>query len=195
MKRHRMVMLGVAMGLLVSLLVPVPSQAARSSGSDNKWGLGLNLGRADFRFMLDSMSAVDGFVGLSSVDAGGGSKSTDTSIGGYYLKRFFAPDPVDFHFLAGLSFGSGSTTISYPILGNVSVKNSIFSIFAGVGSEYFLPGTKQFSLEAEVGLQFDSTSTDVPNPISGGTSSVSGSGFGFKDLTGGLFMLRYYFTN
>jgi len=195
MKRRRMMVMGVVMGLLVSPLVSVPSHAARAAESGNKWGLGLNLGRADFRFMLDSMSAVDGFVGLSSVDAGGGSKTTDTSIGGYYLKRFFAPDPVDFHFLAGLSFGSGSVGVSVPPFGTLTEKNSVFSIFAGVGSEYFLPGTKQFSLEAEVGLQFDSTSTDVPNPITGGTSSVSGSGFGFRDLTGGLFMLRYYFAN
>lgn len=194
-----------SVGVLVAAMVVAAAGAwaAASSGKatgrgedEGRIGLGVNLGRADVRYEMNPEMAIDGFLGLDT-ESGGGLSNTGITVGGYFLGRITKPDPVSFLWVAGLAYDSQSvsTTITVPVLGSVTSKTSqgTFSIQGGVGAEYFFPGTKQFSIEARVGLSIDFISDSVDT---GGTSSsVSSTGFGLKDLTGGIFMLRYYFGN
>ena len=167
--------------------------AAAHGGADaGRLGLGVNLGRADIRKELDPMSAIDGFIGLDTQSASGASQ-TGLKIGGYYLKRLTAPEPVGFHFLGGLSYSIDNQSVTFAGV-TASNKLSTLSLFGGVGAEYFLPGTKQLSIEGDVGLSIDIISSETPNGT-GGTTTSSSTGIGIKDLTGGLFILRYYFAN
>ncbi len=84
-----------------------------------------------------------------------------------------------------------ATTMVAAVLG-LAVAAEGWAAPGRIGAEYFLPGTKSFSLEGRVGIGLDLVST---KDTATGTASTSSSttGFGIKDLTGGAFMLRYYF--
>lgn len=163
--------------LVAGLAVGAASDAADKAGR-GRIGLGLNLGRADLRYDLDTMSAVDGFLDLSLGSGGAGFDETDFGIGGYYLRRMTKADPVGAHLLGGFRFGSrdeGGATFSD------------FTLFGGIGAEYFFPGTKQFSVEANVGLGIHFVNTKVKG------LSATGTQLSIDDLTRGGIMLRYYF--
>jgi hypothetical protein len=55
------------------------------------------------------------------------------------------------------------------------------SFFGGLGAEYFLPGTKSLSVEGDFGLMLQI--------LSDGSTATR---LALGNLTGGLFMLRYY---
>ncbi len=159
-----------------------PAGGGRSRGEDSpRMGLAMNLNRADLRFGLGGGGAIDAFVGFSSIS---GDKpyfdDTTLAIGGYYVQSIKAADPVDFHFLAGLGYGSDNSG---------GITNSDIAIQGGVGVEYFLPGTKSLSIEGDVGLGIHILGAKA----SGG--SVSGTKIALEDLTGGVIYVRYYFDN
>lgn len=152
--------------------------AAGTPDWSNRIGVGVNLGRVDARYAIDSLNAVDVFVDL---DVGSGDalfEGTMFGTGGYYLRRLVEADPVGAHVLAGLSIG-------YDDVGGT--ESTDFAVFGGFGAEYFFPGTDKFSIEASIGLGAHFLSSD--------TSGVSNAGVRVRidDLTSGLLMLRYYF--
>lgn len=154
---------------------------SRSGDESPRMGLGLNLNRADLRFGLGGGGAIDAYLGFSSVS---GDKpyfdETTLAIGGYYVQSIKAADPVDFHFLAGLGYGSDN---------NGGLTASDIAIQGGVGVEYFLPGTKSLSIEADMGVGIHILGLKA----TGG--SVSGTKIALEDLTGGILYVRYYFDN
>lgn len=169
--------ISLMLAMLMAVLAAGAASAAAKGGS-GRIGLGLNLGRADLRYDLDTMSAIDGFLDLSLGSGGVGFDDTDFGIGGYYLRRMTKADPVGAHLLAGFRFGSldrGGATLSD------------FTLFGGIGAEYFFPGTKQISLEASVGLGIHFLNSKV------GGLSTTGTQLSIDDLTRGGIMLRYYF--
>jgi len=176
---------------LVAALVPASGAlAARSSSGSTRIGLGLNLDRADFRMELSPENAIGGFLkfGVISGDAEGNL----IGIGGYYLQRLKPAKPVDFHFLAGLAINTGSDSgiaLMPDMLSMGMGADSVtdFMLFGGVGSEYFLPGTDQFSIEANVGLAIHFASAKAGD-WDGSATMIS-----IEDLTGAVVMLRYYF--
>ena len=174
---------------ILAALIPASGVMARLSGS-TRVGLGLNLDRADFRMELSPMNAIGGFLkfGVISGDAEGNL----IGIGGYYLQRIRPAKPVDFHFLGGLAINNGSDAgiAMLPSVLSMGVgADSVTDImlFAGVGSEYFMPGSDQFSVEANVGLAIHFASAKV------GDADGSATMISIEDLTGAVVMLRYYF--
>lgn len=166
-------------------LMTMISAVSLGAGKAMPIGLGVSTNQADVRFMLDGRSAIDAFVnlGISSGDA----DTTDFGAGGYYVANLRETKPVYLHWLAGASFGTGKTsvTVSLPVIGPTTstVKTNAFSLFGGIGAEYFLPGTEVFSLEANVGARLE---------ILGGDADATT--LSLANLTGGTIMLRYYFN-
>lgn len=186
--------------LFIVALALASSQAMAKEG---RIGLGLNLGRADLRYDLDAKSAVDGFLGFDSL--GGDAKGTGFQIGAAYIKRIRPAEPVGLNFTGGLAFESTDGGVSMGSL-SVGAKTSSFDLFGGIGAEYFLPGTKQLSIEASVGLMIRFISQEVlttattagPPPFFIPTTTVvkataKSTEIGIADLTGGMIILRYYF--
>ncbi len=180
MKKITLVVTTLIVFLGVGIAADCAAQAKRSKSGKGRIGLGVNLNRADVRYDLDSMSAIDGFL---EFQFGSGSETfgldeTNFGIGAYYLRRMNVSKPVGTHLLAGFEFethdvGGGS--------------GSDFTLFGGFGVEYFLPGTNQFSGEANIGLGLHFLSEKVRGAKGTGTQ------LGIEDLTGGVVMLRYYF--
>jgi hypothetical protein len=174
---------------LVAVLVPA-SGALAAKPFETRVGLGLNLDRADFRMELSPENAIGGFLKFGVIS--GDAKGNLIGIGGYYLQRIKPPKPVDFHFLAGLAINTGSDDgivfmPSILAMGAGAESVTDFMLFGGVGSEYFLPGTTQFSIEANVGLAIHFASAKV------GDADGSATMISIEDLTGAVVMLRYYF--
>ena len=175
---------------MVAVMLAGASMAVGRQGGapgQGRVGLGMNLGTAEATYALDTESAVGAGVSLDLMS--GDFDSTDFGLDAWYQKTIKDADPVKFFWLGGLGFGSkkdGSTS---------TTKTSGFRLFAGIGTEYFLPGTKSLSIEAKVGLMINFLSEEFSTtvPVLGTiTSKASGTEISFKDLTGGLFVIRYY---
>jgi len=178
----------------MSVLVVVLAFAVSASASAVKIGVGLGLNRADARVFLGDKMAVNGMLSFDVKNTVYGQDADVTSYegslgaGAYFLYRMVQPKPVSLHCLAGFSINPETTIYSkdakkkyHPngdIVKNESVR--VFSIFAGGGSEYFLPGAENFSVEVNVGIGADFSS--------GNYEFVH---FGFNAITGPTF--RYYF--
>lgn len=165
--------------LLASGAMAAP--AAKSKSADLRYGVGLSLDRADLRVELDKLNAFGGYITFGSANDG---DSTIFGLGGYYLKRFAEPKPVALHMMGGASISSADNWgAALPGAGMLmGGKVTIFTLFGAIGAEYFLPGTNQLSIEANVGLGID---------IYGG--DADGIGFSIRNIEGGLVMIRYYF--
>ena len=154
-------------------------KAAKKQGT--RYGLGMNLNRADVRFEMDKNYALDAFLGFDFL--GGNDKyfsdMTQFTIGGYYLQWLTKRNPVGLHLLGGFSYTSGDMGVA---------SESDFALFGGLGCEYYLPGTERLSLEGQIGVGLHFLSGKVD-----GGGSGSGMELTLGDLTGGTLMLRYYF--
>lgn len=167
--------------------VVVPEDVAGSGGplgpGRSRLGVAVNLDRADLRYELDPVNAVGIHLGLELF--GGGFKSHDFSFGGYFLRRITEPDPLGLHYLGGMAVEAMDD--------GLLEEYTEITVFAGMGVEYFLPGTRQLSIEASVGVGLMSRDRKIKETI-GGTGEIKrGAGIAIRDLTGGIVMIRYYF--
>ncbi|MEK7475581.1 MAG: hypothetical protein AAB152_08095 [Candidatus Coatesbacteria bacterium] len=181
MKALRTIGLAVAVVALTGVAVAAPAQ----NQGEGRVGLGMNLGTLEATYSLNTQSALGAAVNLDLMT--GDFDSTNFGLTAWFQQKLKSREPVDFFMLAGLGFGSQKVGTD---------KTSGFQLFAGLGTEYFLPGTKSLSIEAKLGLVINFLSQTVPffNPVtlSMDSAKASGTEISFKDLTGGLFILRYY---
>lgn len=172
--------------LFASLILVTAAGDAGAAGTAAKtqgirYGLGINLNRADVRFEMDDNYALDAFLGFDFL--GGNDRYftdlTEFTIGGYYLQWLTKRNPVGLHLLGGCAYTTDD-------MGAAS--ESDFALFGGLGCEYYLPGTERLSLEGQIGVGLHFLSGKVD-----GAGSGSGMELSLGDLTGGTLMLRYYF--
>jgi len=178
MKKNNVLMAVLGFAFLASGMA-----GAAGKGSQMRMGLGLGINRADMRFVLSDTTAADAYLGLNTMS--GDADTTDFSLGGYFLSKIINARPADLHWLAGGSIGSSkmtapSTTVLGVKVGGGSATATTISLFGGIGSEYFLPGTENLSIEANIGAQLDIL-----------TGDASGTGIGLSSMNGLTF--RYYF--
>jgi len=155
---------------IVVMLALFGMMAGSAGAAAKGMGLGLGINRADARITLDDKSAVDGYVGFNNMGNSNYSQ-TDFTIGGYYMMKMVNAKPADLHWLGGAEIAL--TTGDGP-------KTTQISLFGGIGSEYFLPGTENMSIEVNAGLKFTNMSGDLEGHM-----------FGLDSLNGVTF--RYYF--
>jgi len=183
--------------VLMAALFPAAGALAASqqmTSSAPRIGLGLNLDRIDVRAEVRPELAVGGFLKFdmisSSEDALEGSL---LGVGVYALVRTNMAKPAMLHFMGGLSIltasDRGSLLLPWDqMLATEGYKGfTDVALFAGIGSEYFLPGTDQFSIEGDLGLALHFTSYKTDD------DSDSATRISLEDLTGAVVMLRYYF--
>lgn len=155
---------------LVAVLAMFGMMAGTAGAAEKGMGLGLGIDRVDARISLDDKSAFDCYLGFNNMGDSDYSM-TDFTIGGYYLMKIVNAKPADLHWLGGAEIAL--TTGDGP-------KATQISLFGGIGSEYFLPGTEKLSIEVNAGLKFTNSSGDLEGHM-----------FGFDSLNGVTF--RYYF--
>ena len=166
--------------------VVVPEDAVAGGGplgpGRSRFGIAVNLARADMRYELDPVNAVGIHLGIEMF--GGGFKSHEFAFGGYFLRRIIEPSPLGMHYLGGMAVEASDD--------GLLEEYTEITVFAGMGVEYFLPGTSQLSVEASVGVALMSRDRKIKEEI-GGTGEIKrGAGLAIRDLTGGVVMLRYY---
>ncbi len=190
MKAFRTVGLAVIAVALTGSVFAAGKEGSTTKEGQGRIGIGMNLSSAEATYGLDTKSAIGVGIVLDSVS--GDSKSTGLGFTGWYQSKIKSADPVEFFFLAGLGYESNDV--------GDNDTTSAFNLFGGIGVEYFVPGTKSLSIEAKVGLliQFlseEMTVTDI-NPVTGlpftATAKASSTRIAFEDLSGALFVIRYY---
>ena len=152
-------------------VLAISGMLAGTAGAAGKgMGLGLGIKRVDARITLDDKSAADGYLCFNNMGNSDFS-TTDLTIGGYYMMKIVNVKPADLHWLGGAEVAI--TTGDGP-------KTTKISLFGGIGSEYFLPGTENLSIEVNAGVKFTNMSGDAEGHL-----------FGLDSLNGVTF--RYYF--
>jgi hypothetical protein len=171
--------------LIVSAVLLAGSMAMAASGGGvvlSRVGVGLGLDTVDVRAELGSRDAVGVAFGLTSFS--GDLEGSRFGFGINYLHRLSDPKPVAAHFIGGFMVNSYD---KYPMTLEgytfpAGAKLSKITLFAGLGAEYFLPGTTQISIEANTGFEIVNVSGDG-----------EGSLFGIAPVPTGGLMIRYYF--
>ena len=81
-----------------------------------------------------------------SLDLKSGDFDTTTfGLEAWYQADIKSADPVRFFWLGGFGYGSTKDTVN-SASGSMATTDSGFRLFAGIGSEYFVPGTKSLSI-------------------------------------------------
>jgi hypothetical protein len=177
----------VVAAVAVSLSGPALAAEQAGGGGQGRIGIGMNLGSAEATYSIDAASAVGARIDLDLKS--GDFDTTTLGFDAWYQMDIMSADPVKFFGLAGLGYGSTKEAVSTGS-GNVVTTDSGIRLFGGVGTEYFVPGTKSLSIEAKVGLMVEFLSTKTVTPFR--TTKSSGTEISIQDLTGGLFVIRYY---
>ena len=153
--------------------------------SDLRLGVGVSASQVDLRLEVNEANALD-FLLNFSLQAG---NQTNNAIGfgGQFLHRLVTDDDVNFHIVAGMTYGYMTGVIFGPRHENM------VSVFSGVGAEYFM--TPRFSLEANVGLGLDFAWEEQMEgpPLNQTETTVTTIAISPRSLTPGLLKLRYYF--
>ncbi len=163
-------------------VVAAPAMAAKDNITISGMGIGIGVDAADFRVELSPRDAVGATMQFTTLS--GDAEGTKFGIGFNYLHRLAEAKPVAMHFIGGLMINSYDKLpfdfFGTPVMGG---KFTAITIYAGLGAEYFLPGSDRFSIEGNTGI---------------GIVSVSGDGkgtlFGIAPVPSSLVMFRYYFT-
>ena len=151
---------------VVSLISGIAGAAEKSA---MRFGVGLGMSQIDARLVLNDKMAAGVFLGENaSIADTGGTDYNSIVIGGQFFMKLVNAKPADLHVLAGASVDTFSWSNSAH-----SDSTTTVSLFGGIGSEYFLPGTENLSIEMNVGIKLDvDTSTGGSTDI--GTDSLGG---------------------
>ncbi len=187
--------------LLGTLLVSTAAQAA-----DFRLGADLGIDQLGVRAEIMNDNVVDLFLDFSSLSqidrttALGLGQETAFGFGLQYARRIVNTDPVSFLVLGGLRYESQQFDREVDIGRNTIVTQTMTTdrvgVYAGAGAEYFLPGSKRFSLSADAGITILSLSHTVETPTAANTiviSSDSGVDVSLGALPNGNVLFHYYF--
>ena len=179
----------MAAGLVLATAARCAETAASAGNGPGRIGVGVNLGHADVRYELGARNAVGVIVKFRSISGkdlqmelvNAGIPVRDASdrygTGAYFMHRMTVPDPAGWHLIGGFDYTMDDAC---------GAKLLDFSIYGGAGVEYFLPGTKQVSLEASIGMGLHFLKTKRV-----GAANQYATQMGFEPLLGGL-ILRLY---
>jgi hypothetical protein len=179
----------MTVGLVLATAARCAETAASAGGGLGRIGVGVNLGHADVRYELGARNAVGVVVKFRSIS--GKDLQADLlaaqfpvrdasdryGTGAYFMHRMTLPDPAGWHLIGGFDYTQDDAC---------GAKLLDFSLYGGAGFEYFLPGTKQVSLEASIGMGLHFLKTQFT-----GAASHTATQMGFEPLLGGL-TLRLY---
>jgi hypothetical protein len=206
-----------ALTMVGSLALSGTAFAQDAAKPANRFGVGLsaNFGPTPIpnainaRFQMGEKITLNGALGFR-LQSGDFNEGTDFGLGGSAQYAVFSSDNLQFHVLGGLGLNFNTdtqettTTITDPTTGAQSTvtttqdtTNRDIALFGGFGAQYWFPGTRNFSMQVDVGPAIHLYGVDVETKTGNTSTSTDASAFALslaENLSGGV-LFTYWFGN